>query len=132
MLDFDLKLNTLLKLQLSYSILGILFNIVSWGLLLSSGKALTPTDPKLGVWVMILYALFLLAGKMKRILLFRILMFLAVLVFGYSGVIKHMLTLSHSPELYRTVGAGVLAIGINLFGVGLNGYAALGLFKAKK
>ena len=127
-----MKLNTLLSLQLSYSILGILFNIVSWSLLLSSGKSLTPTDPLLGIIVMLVYAGFLLAGKMKRIVLYRILMLVALIVFGYSGILKHVLVLNKSPELYYTLGVGIIAICINLFGVGLNAYAALGGFKVGK
>ena len=80
---------------------------------------------------MAIYVISLLAGKMKRISLYRTLMLLAILVFGYSGIIKHMITLSQVPELYYSLGAGITAILINLFGLGLNLIAVLGMFKVE-
>ncbi|MEM6526630.1 MAG: hypothetical protein AAF693_22750, partial [Bacteroidota bacterium] len=100
----------LLYLQLFYAILGLLFNLISWWLVSDSGKGLTPTDPKGGIIAMLVYAAFLIPGKMNRLTLYRGLMLLAVLIFGYSGIIKHILTLAQSPEVYYSLAVGVLAI----------------------
>ncbi|MEM8901178.1 MAG: hypothetical protein AAGC85_23915, partial [Bacteroidota bacterium] len=64
-----------------------------------------------------------------KLTLYRVLMGLAILVFGYGGVIKHIMLLAQSPEMYHSVMSGVIAILINLFGLGLNLMAALGRFK---
>ena len=125
----DMRLKSLLKLQLIYCLLGILFNLFSAYLLSQGMKALTPTEPLAGIVVMSIYGLFLFSGKMKQLRLYRILMGLAVVIFIYSGIIKHMISLYQSPELYFSIGSGVLAIAINLFGLILNVRAARGKFK---
>ena len=124
-----LHLNHLLKLQLFYAFLALLFNIISCLLILEGGSGLTPTDPKVGMVAMFLYASCLLPAKMNRFKLYRGLMVLAVLLFAYSGIVKHILVLSQSPEVYFSLAVGILAIGINLFGLCLNLMAALGKFK---
>ncbi len=127
-----MSLNKLLKLQLFYCFLGVLFNVISCFYLFQNGETLTPTSPILGIIVMSIYGVFLLAGQMKRITLYRTLMFLAVVAFGYSGIIKHFITLNDSPELYYSIMIGIVAILINSFGVVLNITAALGRFKIAK
>ena len=105
--------------------------MLSWWLLSKEGKALTPTDPLLGMGVMAIYLIFLLTGKMKRIRLYRILMLIAVLLFGYSGIIKHVISLYPSPEIYYSWSSGIIAILINLFGLGLNLIAVWGMFRVE-
>lgn len=124
----DMRLKSLLKLQLIYCLLGILFNLISAYLLSQGMKALTPTEPLAGIAVMSIYGLFLLSGKMGQIRLYRVLMGLALVIFLYSGIIKHMVSLSQNPELYFSIGSGVSAIAINLFGLILNARAAMGKF----
>lgn len=123
-----MPLSKLLQLQTLYCLTGILFNLFSWWMLSTGEMGLTPTDPLMGIAVLLTYGLFLIPGKMRKIRLYRILMGLAVLVFGYGGVIKHIALMTQSPEMYHSVMAGVIAILINLFGLGLNLMAALGRF----
>ncbi|MEM6768918.1 MAG: hypothetical protein AAF655_28535, partial [Bacteroidota bacterium] len=111
-----------------YCLLGVLFNLVSMWVGANGGQGLTPTDPLVGIMVMLIYGLFLISGKKKKVTLYRILMGLAVLVFGYGGIIKHIILLSSSPELYNSLASGLSAVLINFFGLGLNTLAALGKF----
>ena len=124
-----MALPELLRFQSLYCFLGILFNLISWWMLSQGETGLTPTDPLIGIGVMLTYGLFLIPGKMGKLKLYRIIMGLAVSVFGYGGVIKHIILLTQSPEMYYSVIAGVIAILINLFGLVLNLMAALGKFK---
>ena len=64
-------LKKLLRLQLLYYILGILFNAVSFILIAQGGKALTPNDPLIGSVVMTIYATFLIPGFLKKITISR-------------------------------------------------------------
>ena len=123
-----MKLERLLRLQFLYCLLGILFNVISAYLLSQGMKALTPTEPLAGIVVMSIYGLFLLSGKMRQIRLYRVLMGLAVMIFIYSGIIKHMISLTQNPELYFSLASGLIAIAINLFGLILNIRAAMGKF----
>ncbi len=123
-----MQLERLLKLQLLYCLLGILFNLISWFMLFQETKALTPTDPGAGIIVMSVYGLFLISGKMRKRSLYRILMGLAVAIFIYGGLIKHIIGLNQSPEVYYSLVTGLVAIGINLFGLVLNSLAALEKF----
>lgn len=124
-----MSLSKLLRLQVLYCVLGILFNGLSWIVLLQSGKPLTPTAPVSGLVVMAIYGLFLLAGHFEKISLYRMLMLVALLIFGYGGIFSHIGLLNQAPELYHSIGVGMLAILINVFGLILNGLAALGRFK---
>lgn len=125
-----LKLNHLLKLQLIYVLLGMLFNLVSYYLILENHTALTPTQPLMGLLAMLVYACFLLAGVYKKIVWYRVLMTVSILIFGYSGIIKHVITFSQEPDLYYSFYAVLLAVGINLFGFLLNLIAVFKKFKA--
>ncbi len=123
-----MSLSKLLNLQFLYCSLGILFNLISWWIFSQGGTSLTPTDPFIGIVVMLVYGLFLIPGRIEKLTLYRVLMGLAVLVLGYGGVIKHIFLLTQSPEIYYSVMVGVIAVLINLFGLGLNLMAALGRF----
>ena len=122
-------LKKLLRLQLLYYILGILFNAVSFILIAQGGKALTPNDPLIGSVVMTIYATFLIPGFLKKITIYRILMVVAIVLLGYGGVINHLNFMQDSPELYHSVAAGVIGVSINIFGLILNVLAALNRFK---
>ncbi|MEM7510845.1 MAG: hypothetical protein AAF388_07930 [Bacteroidota bacterium] len=124
-----MPISNLLRLQLFYCLMGILFNLISWGILFQGEIGLTPTDPLIGIGVMLTYALFLIPGRMGKLRLYRVLIGLSVLVFGYGGVINHIILLAQSPEMYYSVMSGVIAILINLFGLGLNLMAVFGRFK---
>lgn len=74
-----------------------------------------------------LYGLFLSAGLMKNLTLYRVLMVAAVFLLGYGGVITHLINIGHM-ELYQSVWTWAGAIGINAFGLALNLAAAFGWF----
>lgn len=124
-----IKLNKLLILQLVYVLLGVLFNLVSYYLILENHKALTPTQPLLGILAMLVYMSFLLTGFYKKIVWYRVLMTVSILIFGYTGIIKHIITFSQEPDLYYSFYAVLLAVGINLFGFLLNLIAVFKKFK---
>jgi hypothetical protein len=124
-----MKLSDLLRLQVIYVILGILYNAVSLYLISQGGKGLAPTQPVMGTISMLVYALFLIPGFLHKRTLYRILMGAAVLVIGYGGVVTHIINIFTQPQLYLSTLSWALAVGINLFGLVLNIVAALGKFK---
>jgi len=124
-----MALHKLLRLQLLYYFLGILFNAVSYYLIHTGGQALTPNEPIGGSIAMSIYASFLIPGFLKKIPFYRILMGLAVLLLGYGGVLNHFNFMRDTPELYHSVAAGVIGISINIFGLFLNIMGAAGRFK---
>lgn len=124
-----MRLQSLLKSQVVYYILGMLFNVVSYIVITYGYNALTPTVPQQGFVVMTIYGMFLLPGYFKKTSWYRCLMLIAVLLLGYGGVIKHCITYPQSPELYHSLWVGIIGISINLYGLILNLIAALGKFK---
>ena len=125
-----MTLRTLLQLQFLYAGLGLLFNWASFWAALDGGQPLTSTPPAQGALAMTLYGLCLLPGYFGAHLTYRWLMGAAILVLGYGGVVKHVLLLQSSPELYSSVAAGAAGIAINVFGLYLNARAALGMFRS--
>lgn len=124
-----MKLTTLLRLQVIYLVLGILYNALSMYLTATGKPALGPTQPVLGIISMIVYALFLIPGYLRKITLYRILMGVAILVLGYGGVVTHIVNIFTQPQVYSSIAAWAAAVGINLFGLVLNIIAVLGKFK---
>lgn len=122
-------LKTLLKLQLVYYSLGMLFNAGSFYSLSNGQQQWTPNDPVPAAMFMTLYATFLIPGFYKKITIYRILMGVAVLLMGYGGVVKHIGIMQATPELYCCTAAMIIGPGINVFGLILNALAALGRFK---
>lgn len=116
-------------LQFIYILLGIFFNLLSYKMIIVNHEGLTPTNPLMGVLAMLIYASFLLTGYYKKILWYRVLMVISILVFGYSGIIKHVISFSQEPDLYYSLHSALLAIGINLFGLLLNLIAVFKRFK---
>ena len=114
-------------LQMAYCFTGIMYNVGSLLAQRNDEPAWASTDAVIGVAGMALYGLFLSAGLMKRLTLYRVLMVASVLLLGYGGVITHLLNIGHM-ELYQSVWTWVLAIGINAFGLLLNLAAAFGRF----
>lgn len=124
-----MKLITMLRLQVIYFVLGILYNGLSFYLTSTGKPALAPTQPVLGAISMITYALFLIPGYLRKITLYRILMGIAVIVMGYGGVVKHIINIFTQPQIYSSIVAWAVAVGVNLFGLALNIIAVLGKFK---
>jgi len=124
-----MKLTTLLRLQVIYVVLGMLYNVVSMYLLAQGKPALAPTQPVLGAISMITYALFLIPGYLRNITLYRILMGVAIVVMGYGGVVTHIINIFIQPQVYSSIVSWAAAVGINLFGLVLNIIAISGKFK---
>jgi hypothetical protein len=124
-----MKLITMLRLQVIYFVLGILYNGLSFYLTSTGKPALAPTQPVLGAISMITYALFLIPGYLRKITLYRILMGIAVIVMGYGGVVTHIINIFTQPQVYSSIVAWAVAVGVNLFGLALNIIAVLGKFK---
>ena len=124
-----MKLTTLLRLQVIYFVLGMLYNGLSLYLTSIGKPALAPTQPVLGAISMIVYALFLIPGYLRKITLYRILMGIAILVMGYGGVVTHIINIFTQPQLYSSIVSWAAAVGINLFGLVLNIIAVSGKFK---
>ena len=124
-----IALSRLLKLQSLYAVLGVLFNVVSLILISQGGEPLTPNQPIQGLVVMTIYGLMLISGFLNKETIYKAFMVLAVLLLGYGGVFNHLNFLRESPELYHSVAAGVIGVGINIFGLILNIIAALGKYK---
>ncbi len=124
-----IQLKKLIVLQFTYAFLGIAFNGVSYYMIIKNYGALTPTDPLKGVLAMFIYVLFLTTGYFKKIIWYKVLMTISVLIFGYNGIITHLVTINQEPDLYYSLCTMLIAVGINLFGVGLNLVAVFKTFK---
>jgi hypothetical protein len=114
-------------LQMAYCFTGIMYNV---GSLLAQRSGLpgwASTDAVTGVAGVALYGLFLSAGLMKRLTLYRVLMAASVIVFGYGGVVVHLLNIG-LLDLYQSVWTWAAAIGTNGFGLVLNLAAASGWY----
>lgn len=114
----------LLRYQIVYALLGVGYNVMSIMMKRYGSGPLSYTNPVTGILAMLLFGLFLIPGLLHHGLLYRILMGVAVIVLGYSGVIVHLLNYQNL-HLYYSTAAWILAILINLFGVVLNLMAAL-------
>ena len=114
-------------LQMAYAYVGIMYNVGSLLAVRNDLAAWASTDAVVGVAGMSLYGLFLAAGLMKNLSLYRVLMGASVVLLGYGGVITHLLNIGQM-ELYQSAWTWAAAIGINGIGLALNLAAALGWF----
>ena len=124
-----MKLTTLLRLQVIYFVLGMLYNGLSLYLTAAGKPPLAPTQPVLGAISMVIYALFLIPGYLGKTTLYRILMGVAILVMGYGGVVTHIINIFTQPQVYSSILSWAAAVGINVFGLVLNIIAVSGKFK---
>lgn len=127
-----MRLKRLLTLQFVYLILGVGYNAVSFGAAAMGKPKLSATDPATGAIVMAIYGLCLIPGALRYFKTYRVLMLIAVFVFGYGGVVVHILNLINDPSLYSSIWAWAAAVAINLFGLILNIIAVGGWFKNGK
>lgn len=119
-----ISLYKLLRLQVVYYFLGMLFNLVSIYYVETGQPQLTPNEPKAAAVFMTIYACFLISGFVKWIGVYRILMVVSVVLMGYGGVFNHINHIQNTPELYASFTAGLIGIGINIYGLILNIIAA--------
>lgn len=123
-----ISLSRLLKLQWVYVILGVGYNIVSYFVVISGGQQLSTTSPFRGAPAMLMYGLFMIAAYKNRFKLYRFLMFLSILIYGWGGIGIHIMKYSKDPSLYASFTAWVLAVGINVFGLALSLIAVSGRY----
>jgi len=124
-----MKLRSLLQLQIIYALMGIAYNGVSFYYAMVLKQPLSSTNPVLGTITMTIYALFLIPGFLGKMTFYRILMLVAILVIGWGGIVTHIINIFTQPQLYYSLVAWAIAVGINVFGLVLNIIAALGKFK---
>ena len=124
-----MQLSQLLRLQLFYALLGVLFNILSWQFMMNGNRPLTPTIPLVGIIVMMIYSLCILPGYFNKLRLYRGLMLVSIILLSYGGIIKHFIGLNQTPELYYSYLSGIIGVLINIFGFVLNLLAVLGKFR---
>ncbi len=121
--------STLLKFQLFYCFLGVIYNVVSYISVISGGRQLSSGSPVVGGLFMSFYGLCLVTGYKGFIKTYRLLMIFFLVAIGYGGIVKHFIVYSSQPEAYASFTAWISAIGINLFGFLLNLLAAAGKFE---
>ncbi|RPI94245.1 MAG: hypothetical protein EHM32_07040 [Spirochaetales bacterium] len=124
-----MKLKTLLLLQIAYAVMGVGYNVLSYLSVASGGQPFSATAPLTGGLSLALYALCLVPGFAGYTGIYRVLMALSIVVFGYGGIIKHLLNYPDGLGVYSSMTAYVLAIGINVFGLVLNVIAVSGRFE---
>jgi len=121
------SLNRLLMLQMAYCFTGIMYNVCSLQAQRGGLQAWASTDAVTGVASVALYGLMLSTGLMKKLSLYRLLMAISVILYGYGGVLTHLLN-AGQLELYQSVWTWAGAIAINSCGLALNLAAACGWF----
>nr|WP_319394501.1 hypothetical protein [uncultured Desulfobacter sp.] len=126
----SVPLNKLLMSQTAYCFCGIMYNVCSLLAQRNGQQAWASTDAVTGVAGVALYGLFLGSGLMKNPTLYRLLMAVSVVLFGYGGVIVHLLNI-RQLELYLSVWTWAAAITINGFGLVLNLIATCGWFSTE-
>lgn len=124
-----MEISLLLKLQIGYMTLGIVYNLASILLKAHGVKPLSSSDPIFGLVAMLVFGLLLIPGFLHFDRAYRIIMGISVIIYGYFGVITNILKHSHM-ELYYSEGAWLSAIAINLIGVILNLIAVSGMYKS--
>jgi hypothetical protein len=124
-----ISLQRLIQLQFFYYAMGMVFNFVSMYALGQGEQQLTPNDPYSGCLSMTIYAFFLIPGLKQKVVSYRILMLVAVILIGYGGVVRHIDLYQSAPELYTSTAAAIIGPGINIFGLILNLIAVAGLFR---
>ncbi len=125
-----MKLATLLKFQFMFFLMAIGYLIMSY-VSISKGEApLSPADPLISGSFLLLYGLFLVTAMFKMDLLYRILMAISVLGFGYGGVIFNILNyIQNGIEGYSSFMAWFIAVAINSYGLVFNLLAMMGKYK---
>ena len=124
-----MKLKSLLICQIVYCLLGVGYNVVSWFEVAAGRPRLSTTDPFTGGLSMTVFGLFLIPGFMRKLTIYRVLMAVSIIVYGYGGIYKHIVNFFNDLSVYQSFLAWALAIGINIFGLVLNLIAVSGKFK---
>jgi len=125
-----MSLKRLLKYQLLYCLLGVGYNIASYLLTEAGRPPLSATLPLVGGISMLVYGICLIPGALGAVKVYRVLMGLAIIVYGYGGIVKHLMNFFQDGlAQYSSMSAWALAISINLLGLILNIVAVSGKFR---
>ena len=124
----SLTLNRLVFLQIIYCAAGFLYNVASLLALRDGDAAWAPTDAVFGVAGMTIYLLSVATAMLEQKIVYRILMAIAVVLMGYSGVLKHLLNFG-DLHLYQSVWTWLSAIMVNSSGAVLALIGACGLYQ---
>lgn len=124
-----ITLSRLLILQWIYTILGVGYNIISYFVVMNGGQQLSTTPPLRGGPAMLLYGVFLLTAYFGYFKLYRFFMLCSIFLYGLGGIVIHLINYSNNPSMYASFIAWFLAIGINIFGLGLSSIALFNKFE---
>jgi len=125
-----MSLKKLLSIQVVYCLLGVGYNLVSYLQISAGSPPLSATPPLVGGIFMLVYGICLTPGIFGAITGYRVLMGLAIIVYGYGGIIKHLMNFYQNGLAgYSSMAAWAIAIGINASGLILNVIAVRGKFK---
>jgi hypothetical protein len=125
-----MHIRKLLLLQVIYCLLGLGYNLVSYILISKGAPPLSATAPLVGAVSMLVYGICLAPGFLGAHRVYRVLMAAAIIVYGYGGVIKHLLNMTQEGlAQYHSLAAWAFAMGINVFGLILNILAVAGKFR---
>jgi len=124
-----ITLSRLLTLQWIYIILGVGYNIISYVVVLNGGQQLSTTPPLRGAPSMMMYGVFMLAAYFGYFKIYRFFMFCSIFIYGLGGIAIHLINYSNDPSMYASFIAWFLAIGINIFGLGLSLIALFNKFE---
>ncbi|RLA48417.1 MAG: hypothetical protein DRR42_16775 [Gammaproteobacteria bacterium] len=125
-----IKLCTLLWCQLTFYLLAIGYLTASYLSLSGGGPAFSTANPITSGIILTIYCTFLLAGILQAHTVYRILMGISVIGFGYGGVIYHIINYSQTGlEGYASFAAWLIAILFNAYGVVFNFIAASGKYE---
>jgi hypothetical protein len=125
-----IKLSRLLALQVSFAIIAVGYLLLSAYQLQVTGQALSAAPALPAISLFVVYCSSLWLPRLGMIKGYRLVMLVAIVVFGGMGVIGNILRyLGSGLEQYSTLLAFIIAVAINGYGTVLNIIAALGLFK---
>lgn len=125
-------LKNLLWLQLAYCVVGVGYNVLSYWIVSHGGAQISTKPPVFGGLVMFAYGLLLLPGYLGKMTIYRALMGLSILIYGFGGIYKHIsLYAATGLEGYQSFISWLLAWTINVYGLVLNLIAAMGLYNKK-
>ncbi|KAJ9472697.1 hypothetical protein DIPPA_12533 [Diplonema papillatum] len=115
-----MDLQTLLRCQAVYFVAGFSFNVLNFLHQKRGGKQFSPTPPKVGGTVMMLYGLSLLLGVYGHKSYYKAAMVLFVIVLGLFAVGSNLRKFGQMKALYLSPLTYAVGTGMNSIGMLLN------------
>lgn len=112
-------LTKMLRLQLVWVFMGLLYNLVSYWRIARELSALAPTNPIVGVVFMVLCGLVISLGFRRKYKAYKYGILCLAIMLAYSGLYLHFSAYFFDPSLpyYASKFSWGLAILINVFGL---------------